>query len=74
MSRSNGRAASMLDYHQAKARVLDTFERWWIRQVLSLAEGNVSRAARMADVDRSTLYRLIRRHDVEPNVYRREAS
>lgn len=52
------------DYHTAKDRTLVIFERAYISWVLYEAGGNISKAARMAGVDRSSMYRIIRRHDI----------
>jgi DNA-binding NtrC family response regulator len=48
-------------YHIARERLLDEFERHYLGQLVVLAEGNMSRAARIAGVDRTTLYRLMER-------------
>jgi DNA-binding NtrC family response regulator len=54
-------------YHLAKEQVLTTFEREYVTRLVSRASGNMSRAARLANVDRTTLYRLLER-----NGFRRE--
>jgi DNA-binding NtrC family response regulator len=48
-------------YHTARERLLAQFERHYLEQLVVLAEGNMSRAARIAGVDRTTLYRLMER-------------
>jgi DNA-binding NtrC family response regulator len=48
-------------YHAARDRLLARFERQYLEQLVALAEGNMSRAARIAGVDRTTLYRLMER-------------
>ena len=48
-------------YHTARDRLLAQFERQYLEQLVVLAEGNMSRAARIAGVDRTTLYRLMER-------------
>jgi len=57
-------SASVLDnaYHLAKERVLANFEEEYVTRLVARASGNVSRAARLANVDRTTLYRLLQRH------------
>ncbi len=59
-----GRAAAGEDfagesYHEARERVLAEFERGYLTWLVDRATGNISRAARMAGVDRTTLYRLM---------------
>jgi DNA-binding NtrC family response regulator len=49
-------------YHVAKEQVLATFEKNYVTRLVARASGNMSRAARLASVDRTTLYRLFERH------------
>ena len=49
-------------FHSARDRLLAEFERRYLRQLVKQAGRNMSRAARMAGVDRTTLYRLMERH------------
>jgi DNA-binding NtrC family response regulator len=49
-------------YHQARDRVTAEFERRYLTWVLNRANGNVSKASRMAGIDRTTIYRLMERH------------
>ncbi|TVP76014.1 MAG: sigma-54-dependent Fis family transcriptional regulator [Gemmatimonadales bacterium] len=53
-----------LPYHEARDRVLATFEEQYLKEVVRRADGNMSKAARMAGVDRTTLYRLMQKHEV----------
>lgn len=53
------------DYHEARDRVLAEFELGYLARVVRRAGGNMSDAARIAGVDRTTLYRLMQKHDVE---------
>jgi DNA-binding NtrC family response regulator len=46
----------------AKEQVLATFEKTYVTRLVARASGNMSRAARLASVDRTTLYRLLERH------------
>jgi DNA-binding NtrC family response regulator len=52
-------------YHEARERVLARFERDYLGWVLQHAEGNMSEAARVAGVDRTTLYRLMSKHGLD---------
>lgn len=49
-------------YHETRERVMARFEKDYLTQVLQETEGNVSEAARVAGVNRATLYRLLERH------------
>ena len=52
-------------YHQARERVLADFERTYLTTLVNRAAGNMSKAARLAGVDRTTLYRLMEKHDLQ---------
>jgi transcriptional regulator with GAF, ATPase, and Fis domain len=56
--------ADALTYQQAKERVVWTWERAWIEELLVSCGGNVSKAARIAKMARSQLRRIARRHGV----------
>jgi DNA-binding NtrC family response regulator len=49
----------------AKERVVSEFEAAYLRRLLEWAEGNVSRAARKAKVDRMHLHRLLGRYGIK---------
>ena len=51
-----------LDYHAARDKVLAIFEKDYLRYVVTESHGNISDAARMAGVDRTTLYRVMEKH------------
>jgi DNA-binding NtrC family response regulator len=53
-------------YHAARDRILAKFERAYASWVLRESHGNVSRAARIAGVNRATLYRILERHGLTP--------
>ena len=52
-------AAPVLDeaYHVAKDRVVAQFEKEYLTRLIGRAGGNMSKAARLANIDRTTLYR-----------------
>jgi DNA-binding NtrC family response regulator len=52
-------------YHDAREALLSEFERSYLSALVKRADGNMSKAARIAGVDRTTLYRLIEKHDLE---------
>ncbi len=51
-------------YHVAKDRVVADFEKEYLTSLVARASGNMSKAARLAGVDRTTLYRLIDKHQL----------
>jgi DNA-binding NtrC family response regulator len=51
-----------LDYHAAREQILSHFEVDYLSHVVQASGGNISDAARMAGVDRTTLYRLMEKH------------
>jgi two-component system response regulator GlrR len=48
------------------------FEKNYISSLLSLAEGNVSKAAKIAGKYRGDLYALMKKHDLDPTVFKKE--
>ena len=52
-------------YHAARDRVLAEFELRYLTQLVQRADGNMSRAARLAGVDRTTLYRIMEKHGLQ---------
>jgi two-component system response regulator GlrR len=54
-----------LSFPEARRRVLDAFERDYLRGLLDLHQGNISQAALGSGVDRVHLYRLLKRHSIK---------
>jgi len=52
-------------FHAARARLIANFERRYLTWLVKRAGGNMSRAARIAGVDRTTLYRLMEKHGLQ---------
>ncbi len=48
----------------------DQFERDYLTQLLRMTQGNVSRAARLAQRNRTEFYKLLRRYHLEPKAFR----
>lgn len=53
-----------LTYREARRAVLDAFEQRFLKRLLDKTGGNVARAARAADMDRTYLIKLLQRHDL----------
>jgi DNA-binding NtrC family response regulator len=56
-------------YHVAKDKLVAQFEKEYLTRLASRASGNMSRAARMAGIDRTTLYRLMEKHELRRDEY-----
>jgi DNA-binding NtrC family response regulator len=57
-------------FHPAKDRLVAQFEKEYLGRLVGRAGGNMSKAARLANIDRTTLYRLMDKH----NFHRDEAA
>ena len=53
------------DYHTAREEMLAAFERDYLTFILQETDGNMSSAARMAGVDRTTLYRIMEKRSLK---------
>nr|PZN90475.1 MAG: hypothetical protein DIU52_08430 [bacterium] len=51
-----------LPFHQAKDAAIEAFERAYLEALLKRHGGNISRAAREAQIDRKTIHRLLKKH------------
>jgi DNA-binding NtrC family response regulator len=52
-------------YHAARDRVIQLFERQYLLWLVNRAAGNLTEAARMAGVNRTTLYRMMERNGLQ---------
>jgi DNA-binding NtrC family response regulator len=59
--------APLLDgpFHDVKDQVISQFERDYLTRLVARAAGNMSKAARQANIDRTTLYRLMEKHGLQ---------
>ena len=53
------------EYHSARDKILTEFELQYISNLVDRAGANMSRAAKLAGVDRTTLYRLMEKHGLQ---------
>jgi DNA-binding NtrC family response regulator len=51
-------------FHVAKEHLITHFEQSYLSRLTSRAGGNMSKAARLAGIDRTTLYRLLEKHGI----------
>ena len=49
-------------YNDARAELVDHFERRYIKALIKRADGNISRASRIGEMNRAYLTRLLKRH------------
>ena len=63
--KASGIPVDVEPYHEARERVLADFGRQYLTTLLNKAAGNMSKAARMAQVDRTTLYRLMEKQGMQ---------
>ncbi|HYG44388.1 MAG TPA: helix-turn-helix domain-containing protein, partial [Bordetella sp.] len=60
-------------FQQAKARMVDGFEREYLRRALSRHAGNVAQAARASSKHRRAFWALMRKHRIDATPYRNGA-
>ena len=53
------------EYHTARDCLVAEFEQAYLERLIRNSDGNMSEAARRAGVDRTTLYRLMQKHELE---------
>jgi two-component system response regulator GlrR len=56
------------------AEARDRFEFEYLTQLLEMTEGNVAQAARLAERNRSEFYKLLHKHELEPELFREQDS
>ncbi len=54
-----------LSLKEAREQLIDAFERRYLQDLLARCDGNLSKAARSAGVDRKTIARMLKRHDMQ---------
>jgi len=60
-------------FRAAKARMVETFERSYIEQLLASNAGNVTHAARAAKKNRRAFFELMRKYKIDSDAYRESA-
>ncbi len=72
-ARHHAHRGALEPFRAAKARVVDGFERDYIRHALSRHGGNVAQAARACSKHRRAFWALMRKHGIEAAPYRQAA-
>jgi DNA-binding NtrC family response regulator len=57
-------AVSELPFKDAKDKLIEAFERQYLLDLLERNGGNISRAARSAQMDRKSISRLLKKHGI----------
>lgn len=66
-------AEDKMNYTRLKKQWTDQFEQDYIQKLLQKNNGNVTAAAKEAGLDRSNFLRLLRRHQIQAQTYRKAA-
>jgi two-component system response regulator HydG len=59
-----------LRFKKARTMAMAAFERRYLRELLRRVDGNISKAAQLAGLDRSNFKRIVRRAGVDPLEFR----
>jgi DNA-binding NtrC family response regulator len=62
--------AEGLSLAEARKLAVERFERGYLTQLLKRAQGNISEASRLAQIDRSNLRRIMGRAGIEASDYK----
>ena len=60
----------IMPYKLAKDNCLDSFTRQYVHTLLSKTGGNISQAARLSQLTRAALQKILRRYDIDGNSFR----
>ncbi|OGR14181.1 MAG: Fis family transcriptional regulator [Desulfobacterales bacterium RIFOXYA12_FULL_46_15] len=66
----NNADLTALSYKTAKEKILKEFNHTYIGARLSMAGGNITRAAGMCEMDRQALQQIMKRYDIDPDKFR----
>ena len=66
-SRSGGNPTRLPSFDEAR----DEFTRNYLSQILQITAGNVSQAARLAKRNRTDFYKLLSRHQLQPDDFKK---
>jgi DNA-binding NtrC family response regulator len=61
-------------FHEAQKKNVEKFQKNYLKNLLMVFKGNISKASEFAKADRRGLYRLIKKYNIKPDIYRSGAS
>ncbi|SNZ03937.1 DNA-binding transcriptional response regulator, NtrC family, contains REC, AAA-type ATPase, and a Fis-type DNA-binding domains [Persephonella hydrogeniphila] len=61
------------EYSKAKKSYMERFMKTYLGVILSITGGNISQAAKLAKIERQSLQKLLRKHNIDPSKYRKQA-
>jgi DNA-binding NtrC family response regulator len=61
-------------FFQLREQRILAFEKWYLNSLMKASGGDVSRAARKAEIPRGTLYRLLNKHKLNIDDFRRSGN
>jgi len=63
-------AACRVSFKEAKAKVINEFERNYIEKLLIAYQGNITKAAQVAQKNRRAFWQLIRKHQIDVQTFK----
>jgi len=62
----------IFDYNKAKEHHMQRFMKGYLNILLTLTDGNISKAAKLANIERQSLQKLLKKYGVNPEDYRKK--
>jgi DNA-binding NtrC family response regulator len=69
--KNNLETTFFLDYNKAKQKHQKQFMTTYLKILLTISEGNISKAARYANMERQSLQKLLKKYNVDPSQFRK---
>jgi len=60
-----------LEYSQAKKIHMDKFMKTYLKVLLTMTDGNITQAAKLANIERQSLQKLLKKYNVNPSEFRK---
>ncbi len=64
----------IFDYNKAKEYHMTKFMKKYLHILLTITEGNISRAAKLANIERQSLQKLIKKYGIDADKYRKKGN